>query len=196
MGWKAARGPTGPSRGEPSGGVLGSRRGAAETDSRSQRSGPRSGAALRGVGAQRARAPVIKGQNRVRTERRSSAPRRRPRSVRTAPGGSVWTPLWTPRCSVLPKAGPRRLAVPTALDALEAFLPQERKLQRQPRLSPQSELFLSLTCPTHPSGLCPSLHPSTPKLVPHPRVSRFLWALQTPRPAPSSIPSPSPLSRF
>ena len=93
--------------------------------------GPERGRGAQGPGASH------QGTEQSQTERRrSSAPRRRPRSVTTAPGGSVWTPLWTPRCSVLPKAGPRRLAVPTALDAPEASLPQEQKLGRQPRPSP------------------------------------------------------------
>ena len=149
-----------------------------------ERGGPERGRGAEGPGA--SHQGTEQGQNRAKKLCATEAPP----ECKDRPGGKRVDP------SVLPKAGPRRLAVPTALDALEAFLPQERKLQRQPRLSPHSELFLSLTCPTHPSGLCPSLHPSTPKLVPHPRVSRFLWALHTPRPAPSSIPSPSPLSRF
>lgn len=49
--------------------------------------------ALRGVGAHRARAPVIQGQNRVRTDRRrSSVPRRRPPECKDRPGGEACGP--------------------------------------------------------------------------------------------------------
>lgn len=156
------------------------------------------GAALRGVGAHRAQAPVIKGQNRVRTERRrSSVPRRRPRSVRTAPGRGACGPgcgLQEALC--FPRRGPGGWRFQQRWMHLRPLCLKNGNWGGSPICPLRLELFLSLNCPTDPSGQCPSLHPSPPKLIPHPRVSRFFWALHAPRPAPSSILSPSPLSRF
>ena len=97
-------------------------------------------------------------------------PWRSPRGLRITPRGSLWTMVWTPRSSVLPKAGPRRLAVPTVLDAPEASICLKEGNWECSPVPPPSELFLTLTFPSHPSGQCPSLHPLPPKLIAHPRL--------------------------
>ena len=98
-------------------------------------------------------------------------PRRSPRSLRITPRGSLWTMVWTPRSSVLRKAGLlRRLAVPTVPDAPEASICLKEGNWECSPIPPPPELFLTLTFPSHPSGQCPSLHPLPPKLIPHPRL--------------------------
>ena len=85
--------PSGPEGCEVSKGTFrgaGSREAAAcaQQGSRAQPRGRRNPGGLETRRGHRARAPVFKGQTRVRTEPgRSSAPRRSPRSVRTAPEG-------------------------------------------------------------------------------------------------------------
>ena len=66
--------------------------------------------------------------------------------------------------------GPGRLAVPPALDAPEASLCLEEGNWECSPVPPLSELFLTLTLPSHPSGQCPSLHPCPLNSSPHPRL--------------------------
>ena len=97
-------------------------------------------------------------------------PRRSPRSLRITPRGSLWTMVWTPRSSVLRKAGLlRRLAVPTVPDAPEAPICLKEGNWESSPVPPPPELLLTMTFPSHPSGQCPSLHPLPPKLVCHHR---------------------------
>ena len=108
----------------------------------------------------------------------------------------MWTTVWTPRSSVLPKAGPRRLAVPIALDAPEASICLKEGNWECSPVPPPSELLLTLTFPPILQGSAPLFTPCPLNSSAITGISRFFWALHTPRPAPSSILCPSPLSRF
>ena len=128
---------------------------------------PRDEAGAQGAGARLQ--GTEQGQNRAR-EKLCAA--EEPPECKDRPGGEAcgrrW--VWTPSSSVLPKAGPGRLAVPPALDAPEASLCLEEGNWECSPVPPLSELFLTLTLPSHPSGQCPSLHPCPLNSSPHPRL--------------------------